>query len=615
MKRLFTVLLLLLSLLLICLASCEHTEAKEPNDPSVNTGEGHIHQYVTSTVPPSCTDGYVLYVCSACGHSYTDDYVPALGHRFVSSFEETTCDRHRFYVHVCTVCAYRYTTESDVMGTMHSPVKTETVPPTREEGGYTLFACQNCSYVEKRDQTAPTGFSTGLAYVQRSNGIYVSGIGTCRDTELVIPSVNEHGDAVVGIDAYAFENQAQITSMQIPDTIRTVGREAFSGCLGLTSITLPKNTTVGASVFLGCANLGELTMPLREPLAWYFRSNTAVPSSLKTLHAVGEVSAHTTLSGARGLTTVTLSDEIRSIPPCFFAGCASLSDVSFSEHLESIGVNAFYGTAIREISLPVGITAIPDSAFSHCGTLEKVTFLGPLRSIGASAFSECRSLTSIELPNTLGSIGSSAFMNAGLTAVRIPESVTELSQAIFSGCEKLTAVELHDKITAIEYAAFRGTAITSFTYPKQITTAINAFQNCTKLTSVTLHGRVVSIGGFEGCTALESIALPSSLKTVEPRAFVGCTALGELTLPESVTQICASAFRDCSTLTSVDFGGARVTVDDLAFAGCDLLSEIKNADGVRVTYPTAFPTRLRHCTALGLDSISAPLAHQERTPQ
>ena len=69
-----SVILLLLTLLIavtFCFASCEKDE------------EGtHEHQFEETVVPPSCTDGYTLHVCSICGYSYTDRYTEGNGHSF-----------------------------------------------------------------------------------------------------------------------------------------------------------------------------------------------------------------------------------------------------------------------------------------------------------------------------------------------------------------------------------------------------------------------------------------------------------------------------------------------------------------------------------------------------
>lgn len=87
------------------------------------------------------------------------------------------------------------------------------------------------------------------------------------------------------------------------------------------------------------------------------------------------------------------------------------------------------------------------------------------------------------------------------------------------------------------------------------------FQNCTKLTSITLPNTIIKIGGtnfindgntngtFSGCSNLETINLPTGLLTIDRGCFAGCTKLNVSSIPNSVTKISAGAFYNCKSLT------------------------------------------------------------------
>jgi len=80
-----------------------------------------------------------------------------------------------------------------------------------------------------------------------SNGddtCYVSGIGTCRDTDIIIPAKSPAGDWVTGIGDHAFEGCTGLTSVVIPDSVTSIGSSAFYGCTGLTSVSFEDATTV-----------------------------------------------------------------------------------------------------------------------------------------------------------------------------------------------------------------------------------------------------------------------------------------------------------------------------------------------------------------------------------
>ena len=86
---------------------------------------------------------------------------------------------------------------------------------------------------------------------------------------------------------------------------------------------------------------------------------------------------------------------------------------------------------------------------------------------------------------------------------------------------------------------------------------LNAFQNCSSLTNITIPNRVTSIGGyaFNYCSSLTNITIPNSVTSIGSSAFSGCSSLKNITIPNSVTGIGYSAFEDCSSLT-ISFGNS-----------------------------------------------------------
>ena len=115
-------------------------------------------------------------------------------------------------------------------------------------------------------------YSEGLEFTSNGDGTCsVSGIGTCTDTEIVIPPVSPSGDTVTGIGEYAFwydrwgidqdSALASITSVTIPDTVTDIGAWAFSDS-PLTEVHIPNGVkNIGSSAFLGCANLKYIVLP------------------------------------------------------------------------------------------------------------------------------------------------------------------------------------------------------------------------------------------------------------------------------------------------------------------------------------------------------------------
>jgi len=108
-----------------------------------------------------------------------------------------------------------------------------------------------------------------------------------------------------------------------------------------------------------------------------------------------------------------------------------------------------------------------------------------------------------------------------------------------------------------------------------------AFENCDKITRITINENVVTIGenAFSGCSAMASVTIPNTVTNIGSCAFVNCSSLTEVVIPNSVTYVGGLAFAYCSALTSVDLGencrfndSSRWSVN--IFKGCTSLTDI-----------------------------------------
>jgi hypothetical protein len=149
------------------------------------------------------------------------------------------------------------------------------------------------------------------------------------------------------------------------------------------------------------------------------------------------------------------------------------------------------------------------------------------------ALARCTALTAVAIPNWISEIGDSAFSNCvNLKSINIPDSVTKIGELAFWCCYGLTSIHIPNSVTELEF---------------------RAFNSCTGLTSVVLPNSLVKIGGsaFGRCTGLTSVTIPHSVTTIGNGAFSGCTSLAAITIPKTVTDIGMFVFTDCDVAVTV----------------------------------------------------------------
>ena len=171
----------------------------------------------------------------------------------------------------------------------------------------------------------------------------------------------------------------------IPDSVTSIGYEAFRGRTGLTSVTIGSSvTSIGVWAFSGCT----------------------------------------------GLTSVTIGNGVTSIGDYAFYHCSGLTSVTIGGSVTIIGNSAFsVCSRLKSVTIPDSVTSIEGWAFSGCTGLTSVTIGSSVTSIGNSAFSGCSGLTSVTIPDSVQSIGGYTFSGCGkLCRVVIPGSSPELDK-------------------------------------------------------------------------------------------------------------------------------------------------------------------------------------------
>ena len=222
-------------------------------------------------------------------------------------------------------------------------------------------------------------------------------IPTSTTGAITIPS-SLGGYPVTSIGEGAFSGCSGLTNVTISSSVTIIGYGAFSVCSGLASVTIPDGvTSIEERAFAGCSGLKSFLVAEGNP------SYKSVSGLLLTKDGM------TLVQGVNG--DVTIPDSVTSIGSSAFDGYSGLASVTISSSVTNIGHYAFYRcSGLASVTIPDGVTSIESSAFSGCSGLTSVA-IPSSASIWSSAFSGCSGLTSVTIPGSVTSVGSQAFYN------------------------------------------------------------------------------------------------------------------------------------------------------------------------------------------------------------
>ena len=282
------------------------------------------HDYEAEIVEPACTEnGYTLYSCGLCGHTYKDNATEPLGHDYEVTETEGTVDSPSVKHYKCRRCGYEYTEEG------------ESLPAT-----------------------------SGIIYVLSESGAYysVTGIeaGIYAD-ELIIPD-EYNGLPVYEIADGAFEGNTDIVSVQMGAGLHGIGERAFAGCANLKTVNIPEGVAdIGEEAFSGC-----LSLALVE-----YQAADAGSNDTNIFSGAG--------NGGDGI-TLYIAESVLSLPANLFfvIGVNSLHpnltaiEIAENSRLEEIGEGAFKECLkLKEVSLPASVKKVCAEAFYGCSALVK----------------------------------------------------------------------------------------------------------------------------------------------------------------------------------------------------------------------------------------------------
>lgn len=245
--------------------------------------------------------------------------------------------------------------------------------------------------------------------------------GTLSDVE--IPS--KIGDCVVvSIAEFAFQN-ADIKSVVIPSTVKSIGANAFEYCYSLASVTFNSGSQLsqlGNGVFYNCGKLTNINLQKCEKLASLPTGTFSDCSKLANIILPDSVTSIGSFAFFRceALSNITLPEMLTEIEEATFQDCESLHNITIPEKVVKIGRYAFFKCKVLEkVEIPANVQVIEEKAFMECSELKNVTFDANIKlsSIGANAFTSCQKMETLIIPASVKTIGMAPFSDCVLLKI------------------------------------------------------------------------------------------------------------------------------------------------------------------------------------------------------
>lgn len=327
--------------------------------------------------------------------------------------------------------------------------------------------------------------------------------------------IDGHLYPVIGVSDFAFSGMESLTALSIGENVQRIGQKAFRNA-SLSEVVLPESvTSVGEDAFWQGSSK-KLTIYISS----FSIDGTFNYDSVEHVYfgTVGPLFSYngneygvTKSGGAILLSWNGDKSGVVELPG------SVVDEEGVSRTLQAIGQGVFQNAGnLTKITLPIGLSAICNDAFSNCGSLEEVVYDGAgIDTIGQASFNQCYALRSASFLSGVSSIGDSAFWNCyNIETIALGNNLVRIGNYAFYACNRIHSIVLPDSLKTI---------------------GSNAFEGCTSLT-VRFGSNVESIGSyaFANCNAMEATIFGSSLKTIGEGAFYGVQTV-YVYVPKSVS--------------------------------------------------------------------------------
>lgn len=235
--------------------------------------------------------------------------------------------------------------------------------------------------------TKPNGNDEKLEFEMLSDGTYEVRVKDISVSGSInIPSTYK-GISVTTLCDEAFAYCDQITSVTIPDSVKSIGSKAFYRCEGMTSVDIPESvTSIGDGAFYGCRKLVNVNIPYEVTSISCFDFKGS--GSLINIEVQENNDNFKSIDGI-------LYNKDGTVLICCPAG--KTGDLIIPNSVNTIGKGAFYGCRnIKSVTIPDCVTKIDSYTFSLCDSLESISIPDSIISVGADAFTFCVNINTVK---------------------------------------------------------------------------------------------------------------------------------------------------------------------------------------------------------------------------
>ena len=378
-------------------------------------------------------------------------------------------------------------------------------------------------------------------------------------------------DGSVDIREYAFQNCEKLGSVNLGENVTAIRNNAFEDCSSLNEIVIPNSvTSIGSDAFRNCSNLTEVTIGSGIVYAANANSDAFLYCPITSFDCNSPAAKF----------------DIRFTADVYEKKDTPV-DLVIEDFYTSIENYAFEGHEEKLLSVDIkatekdgkwkGVEEIGEFAFANCSKLTTVVIPDSVKSdIYPGMFRGCNNLKYVTIGENVPYINPNTFDGFPIVDFNCTSSAGDNVLITFKKEAYEALGEPPELVMENFYTSIDSSALQENTNLKKITISSNiteipwnAFNNCTRLTSVSMdEANITEIGPYAfNNTKISEIKIPETVTTIENNAFTG-TQISILDIPDSVTTLGEYAFSHCPNLTTVTIGSGIGSLENNLFLEC-----------------------------------------------